>query len=166
MHLDVPRHYWQKMLWTDETKIDLFSIILTDVCVYSTHPFSFQKLRQELLSRQGSVEATRDSVSKLLHSSDAPMDSDLQSALDELSERYAAAQACQAEWEVELKALLPRLESYERLGSDLQVFTQSRLKALSPVGQPDRSIDDYRQTVEVRTVFRVICCGYMYGRCQ
>ncbi|CAG06295.1 unnamed protein product, partial [Tetraodon nigroviridis] len=90
-----------------------------------------QKLRQELLSRQGSVEATRDSVSKLLHSSDAPMDSDLQSALDELTQRYAAAQACQAEWEVELKALLPRLESYERLGSDLLVFTQSRLRALS-----------------------------------
>lgn len=130
----------------------------------STHPFSPQKLRQELLSRQGSVEATQDSVSKLLQSSDAPMESDLQSALDELTQRYAAAQACQAEWEVELKALLPRLESYERLGSDLQVFTQSRLKALSPVGQPDRSIDDYRQTIEVRTVFRLICCSYMCVR--
>lgn len=86
------------------------------------------------------------------------MDSDLQSALDELTQSYAAARACQAEWEVELKALLPRLESYERLGSDLQVFTQSRLKALSPVGQPDRSIDDYRQTIEVQTVFRFLCC--------
>lgn len=112
------------------------------------------------------MEATRDSVSKLLYSSDAPMDSDLQSALDELTQRYAAAQACQAEWEVELKALLPRLENYERLGSDLQVFTQSRLKALSPVGQPDRSIDDYRQTIEVRTVFRFIYCTYMYVSCQ
>eukprot|EP00066_Takifugu_rubripes_P017863 XP_011607129.1 PREDICTED: microtubule-actin cross-linking factor 1 isoform X3 [Takifugu rubripes] len=107
-----------------------------------------QKLRQELLSRQGSVEATRDSVSKFLNSSDAPMDPDLLSALDELTQRYTTAQTCQAELEVELKALLPRLESYERLGYDLQVFTQSRLKALSPVGQPDRSIVDYRQTIE------------------
>lgn len=125
-------------------------------CSSSTPPLSSQKLRQELLSRQGSVEATQGSVSKLLHSSDAPMDSDLQSALAALTQRYAAAQTCQAEWEAELKALLPRLESYERLGSDLQVFTQSRLKALSPVGQPDRSIDDYRQTVEVRTGLRFI----------
>ncbi|XP_072227126.1 microtubule-actin cross-linking factor 1, isoforms 1/2/3/4 isoform X4 [Leuresthes tenuis] len=107
-----------------------------------------QKLRQELLSRQGSVEATRDSVSKLLHSSDASTASGLQGGLDELTQRYAAAQASQAEREAELKGLLPKLESYERLGTDLRVFTQSRLKALSPVGQPDRSLDDYRQTIE------------------
>ncbi|XP_029021963.1 microtubule-actin cross-linking factor 1 isoform X7 [Betta splendens] len=107
-----------------------------------------QKLRQELLSRQGSVEATRDSVSKLLQSSDASTASGLKMALDDLSQRYAAAQASQAEREAELKGLLPRLESYERLGTDLQVFTQSRVKALGPVGQPDRSVDDYRQTIE------------------
>uniref|UniRef100_A0A3Q3VRT8 Uncharacterized protein n=1 Tax=Mola mola TaxID=94237 RepID=A0A3Q3VRT8_MOLML len=104
-----------------------------------------QKLRQELLSRQGSVEATRDSVSKLLQSPDA---SGLQGALDELTQRYAAAQASQAEREAELKGLLPGLESYERLGADLQGFTESRLKALSPAGQPDRSVDDYKQTIE------------------
>uniref|UniRef100_A0A665WW59 Microtubule actin crosslinking factor 1 n=1 Tax=Echeneis naucrates TaxID=173247 RepID=A0A665WW59_ECHNA len=107
-----------------------------------------QKLRQELLSRQGSVEATRDSVSKLLQSSDASTASGLQGALDELTHHYTAAQASQAEREAELKGLLPRLESYERLGTDLQVFTQTRLKALSLVGQPDRSMDDYRQTIE------------------
>ncbi|XP_051247419.1 microtubule-actin cross-linking factor 1 isoform X13 [Dicentrarchus labrax] len=107
-----------------------------------------QKLRQELLSRQGSVEATRDSVSKLLQSSDASTASGLQGALDELTQRYAASQASQAEREAELRGLLPRLENYERLGTDLQVFTQSRLKALSPAGQPDRSVDDYRQTIE------------------
>uniref|UniRef100_A0A7N6ASS5 Microtubule actin crosslinking factor 1 n=1 Tax=Anabas testudineus TaxID=64144 RepID=A0A7N6ASS5_ANATE len=108
-----------------------------------------QKLRQELLSRQGSVEATRDSVSKLLQSSDASTASGLKGSLDELTQRFAAAQTSQAEREAELKGLLPRLESYERLGTDLQVFTQSRLKALSPVGQPDRSVDDYKQTIEV-----------------
>ncbi|KAK2920792.1 hypothetical protein Q8A73_000277 [Channa argus] len=107
-----------------------------------------QKLRQELLSRQGSVEATRDSISKLLQSSDASTASGLQSSLDELTQRNAAAQASQAEREAELKGLLPRLESYERLGTDLQVFTQSRLKALSPMGQPDRTVDDYGQTIE------------------
>ncbi|XP_074468757.1 microtubule-actin cross-linking factor 1, isoforms 1/2/3/4/5 isoform X2 [Sebastes fasciatus] len=107
-----------------------------------------QKLRQELLSRQGSVEATRDSVSKLLQSSDASTASGLQGALDELTQRYAAAQASQAEREAELRGLLPRLESYERQGADLRVFTQSRLKALSPAGQPDRGVDDYRQTIE------------------
>uniref|UniRef100_A0A3B4U4Q4 Microtubule actin crosslinking factor 1 n=1 Tax=Seriola dumerili TaxID=41447 RepID=A0A3B4U4Q4_SERDU len=107
-----------------------------------------QKLRQELLSRQGSVEATRDSVSKLLQSSDASTASGLQGALDELTQRYTEAQASQAERESELKGLLPRLENYERLGTDLQLFTQTRLKALSPVGQPDRSMDDYRQTIE------------------
>lgn len=103
------------------------------------------------MSRQGSVEATRDSVSRLLQTSDASTDSGLQGALDELTQRYAAAQASQAESEAELKGLLPKLESYERLASDLQVFTQSRLKALSPVGQPDRGVDDYRQTIEVST---------------
>ncbi|XP_037119544.1 microtubule-actin cross-linking factor 1 isoform X21 [Syngnathus acus] len=107
-----------------------------------------QKLRQELLSRQGSVEATRDSVSKLLQSPDASTASGLQGALDELTRRFAAAQVSQAEREAELKRLLPRLESYERLAADLRVFIQSRAKSLSPAGQPDRSVDDYRQTVE------------------
>lgn len=116
-------------------------------CVHSSS--SFQKLRQELLSRQGSVEATRDSVSRLLQSSDASAAPSLQSGLDELGRRYAAAQSSQAEREAELKGLLPRLESLERLSADLQAFTQSRLKALSPAGQPDRSVGDHRQTVEV-----------------
>uniref|UniRef100_A0A3Q3L7B8 Microtubule actin crosslinking factor 1 n=1 Tax=Labrus bergylta TaxID=56723 RepID=A0A3Q3L7B8_9LABR len=100
------------------------------------------------LKTQGSVEATRDSISKLLQSSDAHAASGLRGSLDELTQRYAAAQASQAEREAELKGLLPRLESFERLGTDLQVFSQSRLKALSPAGQPDRSVDDYRQTIE------------------
>ncbi|KAJ3609554.1 hypothetical protein NHX12_024074 [Muraenolepis orangiensis] len=109
-----------------------------------------QKLRQELLTRQGSVDSTRDSLSKLLQSSsgDAAAASDLQGALVKLNGRYATAQAGQAEREASLKELLPRLESYERLGADLQGFTQSRLKALGPVGQPDHSVDDYRQTLE------------------
>ncbi|XP_032435994.1 microtubule-actin cross-linking factor 1 isoform X17 [Xiphophorus hellerii] len=107
-----------------------------------------QKLRQELLSRQGSVEATRDAVPKLLQSSDASSAPGLHSSLDDLTRRYAAAQSSQAEREAQLKGLLPWLESYERLSADLQAFTQSRLKALSPAGHPDRSVHDYRQTVE------------------
>uniref|UniRef100_A0A9J7X0M8 Microtubule-actin cross-linking factor 1-like n=1 Tax=Cyprinus carpio carpio TaxID=630221 RepID=A0A9J7X0M8_CYPCA len=102
-----------------------------------------------LLSRQGSVDATLDSVSKLLKSADASTASGLQGALQDLSERYTAAQAKQAERETELRGLLPKLESFERQSADLRSFTQSRERALSPVGQPDCSVDDYRQTIEV-----------------
>lgn len=94
------------------------------------------------------MEATRDSVSRLLQSSEASTASGLQGSLDRLTQRFGEAQASQAAREAELKGLLPRLESYERLGSDLQLFTQSRQRALSPAGQPDRSMDDYRQTME------------------
>uniref|UniRef100_A0A4W4GDU7 Microtubule actin crosslinking factor 1 n=1 Tax=Electrophorus electricus TaxID=8005 RepID=A0A4W4GDU7_ELEEL len=99
-----------------------------------------QKLRQELLSRQGSVEATRDSVSKLLKSADATTVSGLQRALEDLSQRYAAAQTKQAEKEAELRAVLPKLERFERLSADLRNFTQSRQRALSPGGQPEHSL--------------------------
>uniref|UniRef100_A0A4W5QBU4 Microtubule actin crosslinking factor 1 n=1 Tax=Hucho hucho TaxID=62062 RepID=A0A4W5QBU4_9TELE len=105
---------------------------------------------QDLLSRQGSVEATCDSVSKLLQSSDASTASGLQRSLESLTQSYAAAQAKQAEREAELRGLLPKLENYERLSTDLQGFTQTCLRALSPAGQPDRSVEDYRQTIEVR----------------
>lgn len=98
------------------------------------------------------MEATRDAVPKLLQSSDASAAPGLHGSLDDLTRRYAAAQSSQAEREAQLKGLLPRLESYERLSADLQAFTQSRLKALSPAGQPDRSVHDYRQTVEVSGV--------------
>ncbi|XP_056113597.1 microtubule-actin cross-linking factor 1 isoform X18 [Rhinichthys klamathensis goyatoka] len=107
-----------------------------------------QKIRQELLSRQGSVDATSDSVSKLLKSADASTASGLQGALQDLSQRYTAAQAKQADRETELRGLLPKLESFERQCADLRSFTQSRERALSPVGQPDCSVDDYRQTIE------------------
>ncbi len=108
-----------------------------------------QKIRQELLSRQGSVDATLDSVSKLLKSADASTASGLQGALQDLIQRYTAAQAKQNERETELRGLLPKLESFERQSADLRSFTQSRERALSPVGQPDCSVDDYRQTIEV-----------------
>uniref|UniRef100_A0A8C2BJ21 Microtubule actin crosslinking factor 1 n=1 Tax=Cyprinus carpio TaxID=7962 RepID=A0A8C2BJ21_CYPCA len=104
----------------------------------------------ELLSRQGSVDATLDSVSKLLKSADASTASGLQGALQDLSQRYTAAQAKQTTRETELRGLLPKLESFERQSADLRSFTQSRERALSPVGQPDCSVDDYKQTIEVR----------------
>uniref|UniRef100_A0A3Q2P4T9 Microtubule actin crosslinking factor 1 n=1 Tax=Fundulus heteroclitus TaxID=8078 RepID=A0A3Q2P4T9_FUNHE len=113
------------------------------------NPGPVKPTAQAVQDAQGSVEATRDSVSRLLQSADASAAPGLHGNLDELTRRYAAAQASQAAREAELKGLLPALESYERLGADLQAFTQSRLKALSPAGQPDRSVDDYRQTVEV-----------------
>lgn len=108
-----------------------------------------QKIRQELLSRQGSVDATHDSVSQLLQTADATAASGLKGELQELSQRYTSAQSKQTEREVELRELLPKLESFERLNADLRSFTQSHQRALSPVGQPDRSVEDYRQTIEV-----------------
>ncbi|XP_028819126.1 microtubule-actin cross-linking factor 1 isoform X17 [Denticeps clupeoides] len=107
-----------------------------------------QKLRQELLSRQGSVDATRDSVSKLLKTADVSTATSLKGALQDLCQCYAAAQDKQARREAELRAVLPKLESFEQLGSGLQSFTQSRSKALGPGGQPDHSLEDYRQAVE------------------
>ncbi|XP_059365704.1 microtubule-actin cross-linking factor 1 isoform X12 [Carassius carassius] len=107
-----------------------------------------QKMRQELLSRQGSVDATLDSVSKLLKSADASTASGLQGALQDLSQRYTAAQAKQAERETELRGLLPKLESFERQSADLRSFVQNRERALSPLGQPDCSVDEHRQTIE------------------
>ncbi|KAG5264555.1 hypothetical protein AALO_G00255500 [Alosa alosa] len=107
-----------------------------------------QKLRQELLSHQGSVDSTRDSVSRLLQTSDATAASSLQGELQELSQRYSSAQSQQMEREVELRELLPKLESFERLNGDLRSFAQNHQRALSPAGQPDRSVEDYRQTIE------------------
>nr|XP_029503400.1 microtubule-actin cross-linking factor 1, isoforms 1/2/3/5-like isoform X13 [Oncorhynchus nerka] len=125
-----------------------------------------QKLRQELLSRQGSVEATCDSVSKLLQSSDASTASGLQASLESLTQSYAAAQAKQAERESELRGLLPKLENYERLSADLQGFTQTCLRALSPVGQPDRSVEDYRQTIEGVRAEQEQEAGHLKSFCQ
>lgn len=111
------------------------------------------------------MDATLDSVSKLLKSADASTASGLQGALQDVSQRYTAAQAKQAERETELRGLLPKLESFERQSADLRSFTQSRERALSPVGQPDCSVDDYRQTIEVRELghrFTYLLKDYMF----
>ncbi len=91
-----------------------------------------QKIRQELLSSQGSVDATLDSVSKLLKSADAATASGLQGALQDLSQRYTAAQAKQTERETELRGLLPKLESFERQSADLRSFTAESRKGSQP----------------------------------
>uniref|UniRef100_A0A3B3QP35 Microtubule actin crosslinking factor 1 n=1 Tax=Paramormyrops kingsleyae TaxID=1676925 RepID=A0A3B3QP35_9TELE len=103
----------------------------------------------ELLSRQGSIDAMQESVSKLLQSADATTASGLQGALQDLTRRYSTAQTTQAEKEAELRGLLPKLENFERLSSDLQNFVRTRERALSPGGQPDRSMEDYRQAIAV-----------------
>lgn len=95
------------------------------------------------------MEATRDSVSKLLKSADASTVSGLQGALQDLSQRYTAAQTKQAEREAELRVVLPKLEGFERLSSDLRDFTQSRERVLSLGGLPDHSVEDYKHTIEV-----------------
>lgn len=101
------------------------------------------------MSRQGSVEATHDSVSKLLKSANASTVSGLQGALHDLSQRYTAAQTKQAEKEAELRVVLPKLEDFERLTLDLRDFTQSRERVLSLGGLPDHSVEDYKHTIEV-----------------
>lgn len=101
-------------------------------------------------------------MSKLLKSADASTASGLQRALQDLSQRYTAAQAKQTERETELRGLLPKLESFERQSADLRSFTQSRERALSPVGQPDCSVDDYRQTIEVRELGYTFLQDYMF----
>lgn len=115
------------------------------------------------------MDATLDSVSKLLKSADASTASGLQGALQDVSQRYTAAQAKQAKRETELRGLLPKLESFERQSADLRSFTQSRERALSPVGQPDCSVVDYRQTIEVRELghrFTYFLKDYMFiGQC-
>lgn len=101
------------------------------------------------MSRQGSVEATCDTVSKLLKSADASTVSGLQGALQDLNLHYNAAQTKQAEKEAELRVVLPKLEGFERLNSDLREFTQSHERVLSLGGQPDHSVEDYKHTIEV-----------------
>lgn len=98
------------------------------------------------------MEATRDSVSKLLKSADASTVSGLQGALQDLSQRYTAAQTKQAEKEAELRVVLPKLEGFERLSSDLRDFTQSRERVLSLGGLPDHSVEDYKHTIEVMKI--------------
>lgn len=91
-------------------------------------------------------------MSRLLQTADATAASGLQGELQELSQRYSAAQSQQTEREAELRELLPKLESFERLNADLRSFTQNQQRALSPAGQPDRSVGDYTQTIEVNSL--------------
>ncbi|XP_077599188.1 microtubule-actin cross-linking factor 1 isoform X16 [Stigmatopora nigra] len=109
-----------------------------------------QKLRQELLSHQGGVEATRDCVAELLRAGpEASGAGGLGDSLDRLTRRLAAAQVGQAEREARLKTLLPKLENFERLWSDLDLFVRGRGDDLGrAAARPDRGLADYRQTLE------------------
>lgn len=115
------------------------------------------------MSRQGSVDATRDSVSKLLKSADASTVSGLQGALQDLCQRYTKAQTKQAEKEAELRVVLPKLESFERLSSDLRDFTQSRERVLSLGSLPDHSVEDYKNTIEVKEISPNSSYGAVFG---
>ncbi|XP_041090094.1 microtubule-actin cross-linking factor 1, isoforms 1/2/3/5-like isoform X1 [Polyodon spathula] len=107
-----------------------------------------QKLGRDLLSRQCSVEATRQAVSQFLQTADASTATSLQGELSELCQRFGALRSGQEQKEAELRGVLPKLETFERLASQIQEFTETRGRALETGSQPERDMQDFNQRIE------------------
>ncbi|KAK1153105.1 hypothetical protein AOXY_G30446 [Acipenser oxyrinchus oxyrinchus] len=107
-----------------------------------------QKLGWDLLSRQCSVEATRQAVAQFLQTADASTATGLQGELSELCQRFGALRSGQEQKETELRGVLPKLETFERLASQIQEFTETRGRALRTGSQPERDMQDFNQRIE------------------
>ncbi|XP_058853270.1 microtubule-actin cross-linking factor 1-like isoform X4 [Acipenser ruthenus] len=107
-----------------------------------------QKLGRDLLSRQCSVEATRQTVAQFLQTADASTATGLQGELSELCQRFGALRSGQEQKEAELRGVLPKLETFERLASQIQEFTETRGRALGTGSQPERDMQDFNQRIE------------------
>uniref|UniRef100_A0A8C5PE50 Microtubule actin crosslinking factor 1 n=1 Tax=Leptobrachium leishanense TaxID=445787 RepID=A0A8C5PE50_9ANUR len=106
------------------------------------------KLRQDIGSRRGSLDATGEMVAKFMQTADSAAAAALQSKLKEITERFNKVCLNQSEHEAALKDILPKVERYEQIHDSLEDFKTSRFQLLASGNQPDKDIAQFTEQIQ------------------
>nr|XP_033809538.1 microtubule-actin cross-linking factor 1 isoform X13 [Geotrypetes seraphini] len=127
----------------EEHKLDCVS----STCIQASFAGN-RKLKQDIVSRKSSLDATREMVNKFLETADGAAADVPQMKLAELTVRFCKVCERQQEQEAALKELLPKAEQYERLLESLQEFMNSKMPLLASGSQPDQDIVQVSQQIK------------------
>ncbi|XP_056412563.1 microtubule-actin cross-linking factor 1 isoform X14 [Hyla sarda] len=106
------------------------------------------KLRQDIGSRRGSLDATGEMVVKFMEKADKAAAATLQNKLSEVSARFEKVCQQQILQETALKEVLPKVERYEQISEALQDFKETRLQLLASGNKPDRDIAHFSEQIQ------------------
>ncbi|XP_053310588.1 microtubule-actin cross-linking factor 1 [Spea bombifrons] len=106
------------------------------------------KLRQDIGSRRGSLDATGEMVAKFMETADSATASALQSKLLDVTERFNKVCLRQSQQESALKEILPKVEKYEQLSDNLKDFSVTRFQLLASGNQPDKDIAQFSEQIQ------------------
>ncbi|KAM8975105.1 microtubule-actin cross-linking factor 1 [Pelodytes ibericus] len=106
------------------------------------------KLRQDIGSRRGSLDATGEMVGRFLETADAATATALQNKLLEVTEQFNKVCLSQSQQESALKDILPKVESYEQIRDALEEFRTTRSQLLATGNQPDKDIAQFSEQIQ------------------
>ncbi|XP_069827488.1 microtubule-actin cross-linking factor 1 isoform X3 [Dendropsophus ebraccatus] len=106
------------------------------------------KLRQDIGSRRGSLDATGEMVVKFMETADKAAATTLQSKLSEVSARFDKVCQQQILQETAMKEVLPKVERYEQISEALQDFKEAKSQLLASGNQPDRDIAQFSEQIQ------------------
>ncbi|XP_060608766.2 dystonin isoform X27 [Anolis sagrei] len=126
----------------EQGQVPLNSAALQDVISKS------MALEQDILSRQSSLNAMKEKMSKCMETADPSTASSLQAKMNELSVRFAEANRKHKEKLGKMEELQSKVELFECLSGKLQSFLDKKTQALSEADVPGKDVTEMSQYVQ------------------
>nr|XP_060608762.1 dystonin isoform X21 [Anolis sagrei ordinatus] len=126
----------------EQGQVPLNSAALQDVISKS------MALEQDILSRQSSLNAMKEKMSKCMETADPSTASSLQAKMNELSLRFAEANRKHKEKLGKMEELQSKVELFECLSDKLQSFLDKKTQALSEADVPGKDVTEMSQYVQ------------------
>ncbi|XP_063810192.1 microtubule-actin cross-linking factor 1 isoform X17 [Pseudophryne corroboree] len=106
------------------------------------------KLKQDIGSRRGSLDATGEMVVKFMETADSAAAAALQNKLSEVTAWFNKVCQQQILQETALKEVLPKVERYEQISEALEDFKAATSQLLASGNQPDKDIAQYSEQIQ------------------
>ncbi|XP_072273954.1 microtubule-actin cross-linking factor 1 isoform X13 [Pyxicephalus adspersus] len=106
------------------------------------------KLKQDIGSRRGSLDATGEMVVRFMETADSAAATALQNKLSDVTARFNKVCEQQIQQESALKEILPQVERYEQISDALQDFKSTKSQLLASGNKPDRDIAQFSEQIQ------------------
>ncbi|KAG8451599.1 hypothetical protein GDO86_003700 [Hymenochirus boettgeri] len=106
------------------------------------------KIKQDIISRRGSLDATGEMVGKFVETAESAPASSLQSKLSEVNAHFNEVCMQQKLQENVLKEIQPKLEKYEQIYFSLHNFKTTKSQLLASGNQPDKDISQFCEQIK------------------
>ncbi|XP_045699459.1 dystonin isoform X6 [Phyllostomus hastatus] len=108
-------------------------------------------LEQDIMSRQGSINAMNEKVKKFMETADPSTASSLQAKMNDLSVRFSEANRKHKEKLAKMEELKTKVELFENLSEKLQTFLETKSQTLTEADVPGKDVTELSQYMQEST---------------